>query len=183
MLTCPASDGRLRVRRIVLFNRLPRDQIAEIAALELSKVASRLSDKELQLHVSEAALGWLAEAGYDPAYGARPVRRAVRDHLLNPLARSLIGYEGGATEGLHVLVDSAAAAGGASSSSSSSTASPSSVLSSIGLGGPLGGGVPTPSSALAANAGLSIRLVDDAALEGALAATEWRQLGLGGRGE
>ena len=50
-----------------------------------------------------------AEAGYDPAYGARPVRRAVRDHLLNPLARSLIGHDGGETEGLQLERESSSA--------------------------------------------------------------------------
>ena len=53
---------------------------------------------------------WLADAGYDPAYGARPVRRAVRQHLLNPLAQALIA-DGAARDGARVLVDAAAAGG------------------------------------------------------------------------
>ena len=51
----------------------------------------RLESRGFSLDVSPPAINWLAEMGYDPAYGARPVRRAVRQHLLNPLALALIG--------------------------------------------------------------------------------------------
>jgi len=84
-----------RIDQIVLFNRLDRQQIHSIAEIEVSKVARRLRDQQLELHVSPAATSWLAEAGYDPAYGARPVRRAVRQYLLNPLARTMLEYDGG----------------------------------------------------------------------------------------
>merc|ERR1711988_267141 len=67
-------------------------------------VRGRLDERQLELHVSGTAVDWLARAGYDPAYGARPVGRAVRQHLLNPLARELIGHNG-STDGLHVVVD------------------------------------------------------------------------------
>jgi len=96
-----------RLDQIVLFNRLPRSEVAKIATLELAKVSSRLADRQLELHVSANASEWLAEAGYDPAYGARPVGRAVRTHLLNPLARQLIGHVDSSTEGMHVVVDAA----------------------------------------------------------------------------
>merc|ERR1719159_1453713 len=96
-----------RLDQIVLFNRLPRSEIRQIAGLEVRKVRDRMADKQLQLHVTNEAIEWLAEAGYDPAYGARPVRRAVRQHLLNPLARALIGHDDGGVDGLHVLIDTA----------------------------------------------------------------------------
>ena len=63
-----------------------------------------LSERSLSLAVSPGALGWLANVGYDPAYGARPVRRAVRQHMLNPLAQALLGF-GRDTEGARVVVD------------------------------------------------------------------------------
>ena len=136
-----------RLDQIVLFNRLPRSEIKQIAGLEVRKVRDRMADKQLQLHVTNEAIEWLAEAGYDPAYGARPVRRAVRQHLLNPLARALIGHESGETEGLHVLVDTeeAAPSGGGGGGG---------VLSSIGLGG--GGGELQPERAT-----LRIRVVGE----------------------
>ena len=104
-----------RLDQIVLFDRLDRKQIARIAKLEVDKVAGRLDERGLELHVSEGAVHWLAAAGYDPAYGARPVARAVRQHMLNPLARAMLAHEtaggnsgskrGGSTEELHVVVD------------------------------------------------------------------------------
>mmetsp|Transcript_13663 Transcript_13663/g.32655 ORF Transcript_13663/g.32655 Transcript_13663/m.32655 type:complete len:510 (-) Transcript_13663:306-1835(-) len=92
-----------RIDQIVLFNRLQRAQIAQIAALEVSKVGARLAEQGLHLRASRQAIGWIAEAGYEPAYGARPVRRAVRQHLLNPLARQLIHGQVG-TDGATVLI-------------------------------------------------------------------------------
>ena len=99
-----------RLDQIVLFNRLQRPQIDQIARLELAKLRGRLRARSLALKVSPAAVRWLADAGYDPAYGARPVRRAVRQHLLNPLAQALIA-DGAARDGARVLVDAAAAGG------------------------------------------------------------------------
>ena len=89
---------------MVLFNRLPREQISQIVRIEVGRVSERLSEQALALSVTEAAVEWLADAGYDPAYGARPVGRAVRQHLLNPLARALIGQEGEA-EGRGVAIE------------------------------------------------------------------------------
>ena len=63
-----------RLDQIVLFNRLPRSEIAKIAEIELAKVRTRLAEKRLTLHVSADAVQWLAEAGYDPAYGGAPRR-------------------------------------------------------------------------------------------------------------
>ena len=82
-----------RIDSIVLFNRLSRAQIHQIVRFELAKVERRLGQHALSLEVSEPAVSWLSEVGYDPAYGARPVGRAVRQHLLNPLARALISQE------------------------------------------------------------------------------------------
>ena len=93
-----------RLDQIVLFNRLQREQIGAIVRLELAAVRQRLSHQSLHLAVSPDALGWLASAGYDPAYGARPVRRAVRQHVLNPLAHALLGFDDD-PEGARVVVD------------------------------------------------------------------------------
>ncbi|EOD36502.1 Hsp104 [Emiliania huxleyi CCMP1516] len=105
--------GRLPAR--VLFERLTRERIAAICAVEV-QLRERLSARGVRLRLSPDALLRLAEAGYDPAYGARPVRRAIRHHLLDPLSRLLIGDQE-AQDGATVLVDTkdtgAGAGGGA----------------------------------------------------------------------
>ena len=154
-----------RLDQIVLFNRLPRSEIAKIAEIELAKVRTRLAEKRLTLHVSADAVEWLAEAGYDPAYGARPVGRAVRQNLLNPMAKALIGYDGSAAEGMHLLVDTAPAEVPPSTSAASSS---SSVLSSIGIGA----GTPAPARAMEH---IRIRLVPEEELAQALAGQTWQQ--------
>ena len=154
-----------RLDQIVLFHRLPRGEIAQIARLEVGKLGARLADQKHSLHVAPAAIEWIAEAGYDPAYGARPVRRAVRQHLLNPLARALIGADGGGddgAEGLHVLVDMHDAASG-QSQAAAGAASGSSMLRSIGFGGGSGGG--GESAAPPMETGMRIRVVGEAQLE------------------
>jgi ATP-dependent Clp protease ATP-binding subunit ClpB len=93
-----------RLDEIVLFNRLSRDRVAKITEMELQQVRNRLAQRGMRLRVSEEALFRLADAGYNPAYGARPVRRAVRQYLLDPLAQLLIGDEH-AQDGATVLVD------------------------------------------------------------------------------
>jgi len=80
-----------RLDQIVLFNRLTRERIGEITSIELEGVRALLREREMELLVTPAAVQRLADAGYDPAYGARPVRRALRHHLLDPLAQVLIG--------------------------------------------------------------------------------------------
>jgi ATP-dependent Clp protease ATP-binding subunit ClpB len=152
-----------RLDQIVLFNRLPRDQIRQIASIEVKKVRERMADRKLHLHVSDTAVEWLAEAGYDPQYGARPVRRAVRQHLLNPLARALIGHEEGNDEGVHVLVDTQQAPSAPSGGGGSS------VLSSIGFGG--GGGATELQSE---RTSLRIRLVGEGGLDEAKGSEEQR---------
>jgi len=92
-----------RLDEIVLFNRLSRSQIAEVTRLELAKATRRLEDQRISLRVTDEALGWLADAGYNPAYGARPVRRAIQQHVVNPLATQLIKL--GDVESAHVVID------------------------------------------------------------------------------
>jgi len=105
-----------RLDEIVLFERLTRERIAAICAVEVQQLRERLSARGVRLRLSPDALLRLAEAGYDPAYGARPVRRAIRHHLLDPLSRLLIGDQE-AQDGATVLVDTkdtgAGAGGGA----------------------------------------------------------------------
>ena len=95
-----------RVDETIIFNRLDDDQIHAIAAIQLDHLAARLREQRITLEVSEAAQRYLAEAGFDPQYGARPLRRAIQQQVQNPLAKLLIGGE--LTDGSKVTVDHAA---------------------------------------------------------------------------
>ena len=99
-----------RVDETIIFNRLDGAQIFEIAALQIDHLAARLRAQRIELEVTEAAQRYLAEAGFDPQYGARPLRRALQQQVQNPLAKLLIGGE--LTDGSQVTVDRAADAPG-----------------------------------------------------------------------
>jgi ATP-dependent Clp protease ATP-binding subunit ClpB len=92
-----------RIDEIVEFQPLSRDQIAEIVELQLRRVRERLAERGLRLELTDAAKDALAEAGWDPTYGARPLKRAIQRLLENPLALRLL--EGEFSEGDTVLVD------------------------------------------------------------------------------
>jgi ATP-dependent Clp protease ATP-binding subunit ClpB len=79
-----------RIDDQVIFRRLSKDDIARIVELELGSLARRLTDRGLSLHVTPAALERLAEEGYDPAFGARPVNRAIRKLVEDPLSYAII---------------------------------------------------------------------------------------------
>jgi ATP-dependent Clp protease ATP-binding subunit ClpB len=92
-----------RIDEIVEFHPLSKDQIADIVGLQLRRVQERLAERGLQLELTEAARDALAEAGWDPTYGARPLKRAIQRLLENPLALRLL--EGEFAEGDVVHVD------------------------------------------------------------------------------
>ncbi len=92
-----------RIDEVVAFNTLRREDLARIAALQVGLVAARLAAREITLEVRPAALEFLAEKGWDPAYGARPLKRAVQRYLLDPLAEALIA--GRIQDGTMVSVD------------------------------------------------------------------------------
>jgi ATP-dependent Clp protease ATP-binding subunit ClpB len=79
-----------RLDEIVVFHPLGREQIRRIADIQIGYLRKRLGDREIGLEVSEAALDLLGEAGFDPVYGARPLKRAIRAQLENPLAQEIL---------------------------------------------------------------------------------------------
>ncbi|KAJ2845388.1 hypothetical protein IWW36_004800 [Coemansia brasiliensis] len=79
-----------RIDDLIVFNRLSRRAIREIVDVRLREVQEHLDDRRIKLEVSEDAKDWLANRGYDPVYGARPLNRVIHKRLLNPLARCLI---------------------------------------------------------------------------------------------
>ncbi len=94
-----------RVDEIIVFRPLDEGQLREIVGLLVAGVARRLADVGVQLDVTDAALTFLAREGYDPVYGARPLRRAIQRELENPLARRILGGEFG--DGQVVKIDAA----------------------------------------------------------------------------
>jgi ATP-dependent Clp protease ATP-binding subunit ClpB len=92
-----------RIDDIVVFHALNRQQLREIVRIQLRYLTQRLADREIALTISEAALDRLAEAGYDPVYGARPLKRAIQQEIENPLAQQIL--QGRFAPGSGVAVD------------------------------------------------------------------------------
>ena len=84
-----------RIDEIVTFAALSREQLSEIVELQLARLRDRLADRGLGLELTDAAKEALAEAGWDPAYGARPLKRAIQRLVENPLALRLLEGEFG----------------------------------------------------------------------------------------
>ncbi|NQT60539.1 MAG: AAA family ATPase, partial [Bacteroidetes bacterium] len=98
-----------RIDDIIPFNRLDKQQISKIIMLQLNLLKSRLSGRNITLDITDEALESIAHYGFDPAFGARPVKRAIQNLLQNPLARGLL--DGTIAEGDTVLVEAAETGG------------------------------------------------------------------------
>jgi ATP-dependent Clp protease ATP-binding subunit ClpB len=82
-----------RVDEVVIFNNLTRADLARIVEIQLSNLRKLLSDRKIDLRLSEGAKEWLADTGYDPLYGARPLKRTIQRYLQDPLALKILGGE------------------------------------------------------------------------------------------
>ncbi len=96
-------EFRNRVDEVVIFQRLSREQLADIVELQAAGLRQRLGSRRIELELTDAAKRVLVEHGYDPAYGARPLKRTVQRELENPLAMMVLQGEVG--EGDTVVVD------------------------------------------------------------------------------
>ena len=92
-----------RLDEIVVFEALTREELTHIVDLQLGLLEKRLAARRISISVTDEAKRWLAETGYDPAYGARPLRRLIQTSIGDPLARMLIAGE--VTDGSSVTVD------------------------------------------------------------------------------
>ncbi|HHF3127028.1 ATP-dependent chaperone ClpB [Vibrio alginolyticus] len=82
-----------RVDEIVVFHPLGQEHIKSIASIQLERLAKRLEEKGYQLEVSDKVLDLIAQVGFDPVYGARPLKRAIQQNVENPLAKSILSGE------------------------------------------------------------------------------------------
>jgi ATP-dependent Clp protease ATP-binding subunit ClpB len=84
-----------RVDDTVVFHPLGKDQIRAIARIQIEQLRKRLADRDIGFEISDQALDKLGRAGYDPVYGARPLKRAIQQQLENPLAQKILAGEFG----------------------------------------------------------------------------------------
>ena len=79
-----------RLDEILLFRRLSRDDMKGIVAIQIERLKKLLADRKITLDLDAAAMAWLGNAGYDPVYGARPLKRVIQRELQNPLAELIL---------------------------------------------------------------------------------------------
>jgi ATP-dependent Clp protease ATP-binding subunit ClpB len=82
-----------RLDEIILFHRLKRENMASIVDIQLKRLEKLLTDRKITLKLSDQAKAWLADKGYDPMYGARPLKRTIQKYLQDPLAEALLSGE------------------------------------------------------------------------------------------
>jgi ATP-dependent Clp protease ATP-binding subunit ClpB len=91
-----------RVDDVVVFHPLGREQLRAIVDIQLEFLRRRLRERDIGLTLSDAAIARLAEAGYDPVYGARPLKRAIQQQIENPLAQEILKGRFGPGDTIHV---------------------------------------------------------------------------------
>jgi ATP-dependent Clp protease ATP-binding subunit ClpB len=92
-----------RVDEMIIFHALRKEQLRDIVKLQIQAVGRATGDRKMSLKLSEAALDFLAEVGYDPVYGARPLKRAIQRELETQIAKAIL--RGEFTEGDTIFVD------------------------------------------------------------------------------
>ncbi len=88
---------------IIIFHTLTRSELGQIVGLQLKRIQSLLADQKITLELTTPARNHIAAAGYDPTYGARPLKRAIQRQLQNPIATKIL--ENTFTEGDTILID------------------------------------------------------------------------------
>ncbi len=94
-----------RIDDTIIFHSLRKDQLREIVKIQVSQLEKRLADRKMSLKLSEEALDYLAEVGFDPVYGARPLKRAVQRELETQIAKSILRSEFGDGDTIYVDVE------------------------------------------------------------------------------
>ena len=114
IMTSNATEQRLhqimrpeflnRIDEIITFTQLTKEQIADVVRLQVKKVQDMLAEQDVELEVTPQAIDYLAEMGYDPDFGARPVKRAIQQYMLNDLSKKLLA--GDVNREKPIIVDS-----------------------------------------------------------------------------
>ena len=92
-----------RIDETIIFQNLTPEQITEIVAIQIRKLSGRLADRNIKLSLSDAALSLIAEKGYDPVYGARPLKRLIQQVIENPLSMEIL--KGSVAEGARISAE------------------------------------------------------------------------------
>jgi ATP-dependent Clp protease ATP-binding subunit ClpB len=92
-----------RIDETIIFNSLGPEEIKKIVGIQVGFLGKRLEESKITLELTERAEEFLANTGFDPVYGARPLKRAIQQHIQDPLAMKIL--EGAIKEGSHVKVD------------------------------------------------------------------------------
>jgi ATP-dependent Clp protease ATP-binding subunit ClpB len=82
-----------RIDEIVMFRPLMKTQIRQIVSLQLGNLEQLLSQKDIKLDISDSALDWLGDEGFDPQYGARPLKRTIQKEIVNAISKMLLAGE------------------------------------------------------------------------------------------
>ena len=92
-----------RIDEIILFKRLSRTNMDSIVAIQLQRVEKLLADRHITITLDATALNWLGDKGYDPVYGARPLKRVIQKELIDPIAKKLLAgeFEDGSVIAVH----------------------------------------------------------------------------------
>ena len=82
-----------RIDEMIIFHALQKEELRQIVRLQIERLSKRLADRKMALKLSDSALDFLAEVGYDPVYGARPLKRAIQRELETPIAKAILRSE------------------------------------------------------------------------------------------
>ena len=92
-----------RIDETIIFRSLTKENMLHIVDIQLQRLTTRLQERNITLHIRQSAKQFLVESGYNPLFGARPLKRAIQHHLENPLAMEIL--EGRFRENDHILVE------------------------------------------------------------------------------
>lgn len=94
-----------RIDELIMFSPLNKDEIKQIVSLQFANILKMLKIDEIMLTISDDAIDWIADIGFDPQYGARPIRRIIQKQILNELSKQIL--EGKITKNQHIVIDKA----------------------------------------------------------------------------